>query len=397
MTVVISRILTINSGSSSLKFSLFSMGQTEKLELMGALERIGLRAGFFHIRDAKGTTLNDQHLDLSDHQIALRVLFNWLKEHSPEKQIDAIGHRIVHGGSAYDSPHLIDSKLMATLKDLVPLAPDHLPHEIKAIQGVSQSYPQMQQVACFDTSFHRQMPTIAQIYPLPRSFWHAGLRRYGFHGLSYEYIIEELQKEAGREQAEGRVIVAHLGNGASMAAINHGMSKDTTMGYTPTGGLVMSTRSGDLDPGVILYLLEERGLSPASLNDLINKNSGLLGVSGVSSDMQDLLQQEEKNPHVSEAINLFCYQARKFLGGLTTVLGGLDTLVFCGGIGENAPEIRRRICDGLEFLGIRLDTHRNDENAPIISQDGAPVTVRVMHTNEELMIARHTYQLIKQD
>lgn len=397
MTAVISRILTINSGSSSLKFSLFSMGQIENLELMGSLERIGLRAGFFHIRDAKGTTLNELHLDLPDHQTALGLLFNWIEEHSPEKQIDAIGHRIVHGGSTYDSPHLIDSKLMAALKELVPLAPDHLPHEIKAIQGVSHSYPHMRQVACFDTSFHRQMPTVAQIYPLPRSFWHAGVRRYGFHGLSYEYIIEELQKEAGREQADGRVIVAHLGNGASMAAIYHGMSRDTTMGYTPTGGLVMSTRSGDLDPGVILYLLEERGLSPASLNDLMNKHSGLLGVSGVSSDMQDLLQHEEKNPHVSEAISLFCYQAKKFLGGLTTVLGGLDTLVFCGGIGENAPEIRRRICDGLEFLGIRLDAHRNRMSDSIISQEGAPVTVRVMHTNEELMIARHTFQLIERD
>lgn len=394
MTDDMARILTINSGSSSLKFALFNVGRTESLEIVGEIERIGLRGGLFHIKDTDSTTLDEQHLYLSDHQAALGVLFDWLKEHFPDQHIDAVGHRVVHGGPSYTTPHLIDSELMANLKNLIPLAPDHLPHEIKAIQAVIHAYPDMLQVACFDTSFHRQMPTVAQMYALPRSFWHAGVRRYGFHGLSYEYIIEELGREAGRQEVDGRVIVAHLGNGASMAAIHGGVSLDTTMGYTPTGGLVMSTRSGDLDPGVILYLLEEKGLSASSVNDMINQYSGLLGVSGVTSDMQDLLRQEGENPHISEAINLFCYQVKKFLGGLTTVLGGLDTLVFTAGIGENAPEIRKRICEGLDTLGIRLDLDRNRENAPIISQESSPVTVRVMHTNEELMIARHTYNLI---
>jgi acetate kinase len=248
-------------------------------------------------------------------------------------------------------------------------------------------------VACFDTAFHRHMPHIAQIYALPRHFWHEGVLRYGFHGLSYEYIMQELMREAGPEVASGRVVIAHLGNGASMAAVLGGKSVDTTMGLTPTGGLVMSTRSGDLDPGVILYLLEEKRMRPSTLNDLLNQHAGLLGVSGTTSDMEDLLSQEAKNPHAAVAVDLFCYQAKKYLGALAAVLGGLDTLIFTGGIGENAAPVRWRICQDTEFLGIRLDASRNDANAPIISRSDSPASVRVMRTDEELMIARHTYTL----
>ncbi len=387
------RILTINSGSSSLKVAMYHMGRSETLVLSGSIERIGLRASLFHIQDADGETLIQEHLDLPDHDAALKTLFEWLQGHAPGQDLDAVGHRVVHGGAQYNQPHLITPELVATLRELVPLAPDHLPHELKAVEAVSRSYPVLKQVACFDTAFHRHMPQIAQIYALPRHFWHEGVMRYGFHGLSYEYIMQELRREAGPEVASGRVVIAHLGNGASMAAVLGGKSVDTTMGLTPTGGLVMSTRSGDLDPGVILYLLEEKGMRPSTLNDLLNQHAGLLGVSGTTSDMKDLLSQEAKNPHAAAAVDLFCYQAKKYLGALAAVLGGLDTLIFTGGIGENAPPVRWRICQDMEFLGIHLDPSRNDANAPIISLSDSPVSVRVMRTDEELMIARHTYAL----
>jgi acetate kinase len=239
------------------------------------------------------------------------------------------------------------------------------------------------------------MPAVAQRYPLPRKLWRDGVRRFGFHGLSYEFLIHELVRVAGAKAAHGRVIIAHLGNGASMAAIRGGKSMDTTMGFTPTGGLMMSTRSGDLDPGVMLYLLREKRLSLSAVNDLVNRCAGLLGVSGISPDLRDLFAQSAKNPYAAEAIDLFCHEAKKFLGALAAALGGLDTLIFTAGIGENMPAIRRRICEHLEFLGIRLDSARNERNAAIISRASGPVTVRVLKTNEELMIARHTRHLIR--
>ena len=391
------RILTINSGSSSVKVSLYEMGEIEKLMLSGNMKRIGLRAGVFQIKDAKGTSLIDEHTDLPDHETALKKLFAWLEEHETSRSLDAVGHRVVHGGPKYNKPHRITSEVIAELRELVQLAPDHLPHEIKAIQATSRSYPDLTQVACFDTAFHRHMPDLAQIYALPRHYQHEGLVRYGFHGLSYEYILQELRKEAGEEVANGRVIIAHLGNGASMAAVKGGKSMDTTMGFTPAGGLVMSTRSGDLDPGVLIYLMEEKGLRPSALNELINQHAGLLGVSGISSDMKDLLDKEEGEVHIRQAVDLFCYQASKHLGALAAVLGGLDTLVFTGGIGENAPAVRQRICQNLSFLGIHLDAQLNVSNEAIISRKDGPATVRVMRTDEDLMIARHTYTLIRNE
>lgn len=391
------RILTINSGSSSLKLALYDMvGTSESLLLSGVIGRIGLRAGRFHAKDVNGDTLVDQRLDVPDHDTALEVLFEWLANYAPGQDLCAVGHRVVHGGPKYSQPHLITSELMAALNELVPLAPDHLPHELHAIQAVSRIYPSLTQVACFDTAFHRHMPDLAQMYALPRYLRHEGVMRYGFHGLSYEYIMHELRSTAGPEVADGRVIVAHLGNGASMAAVRCGKSVDTTMGFTPTGGLVMSTRSGDLDPGVVLFLLEEKGMRPHAVNAMLNQQAGLLAVSGVSSDMKALLSKVGENSRVSEAVDLFCYQVKKYLGALAAVLAGLDTLIFTGGIGENAPAVRRCISRDMEFLGIHLNASRNDANAPVISDDGSPVTVRVMKTNEELMIARHTRNLIRQ-
>ena len=386
------RILTINSGSSSLKIALFLMGKNETLELSAHIERIGLSAGHFHIKDGEGRTIAEEHPHLPNHDAALNRFLKWLQKR--EAHLDAAGHRVVQGGLQYDQPELITPQMEKALAKLEPLDPDHLPLELKAIKTVRRFYPDVTQVACFDTAFHRHMPTVAQQYPLPRKLWRAGVRRFGFHGLSYEFLINELARVAGAKAARGRVIIAHLGSGASMAAIRGGKSRDTTMGFTPTGGLMMGTRSGDLDPGVMLYLLREKGLSSSELSDLVNSRAGLLGVSGISSDLRELLAQSENNPHAAEAVKLFCYEAKKNLGALAAVLGGIDTLIFTAGIGENMPAIRRRICQHLEFLGIRLDPTRNERNAAVISRADSPVVVRVMKTNEELMIARHTRDLM---
>lgn len=379
-------ILTINSGSSSLKFSLYDMGRSETQRLSGEFDRIGLSHGVFH---AAG---HSQDIDLPDHDAALQSLFGWLASHGPGAELDAVGHRLVYGGSQYDKPELITPTLVSALKKLIPFAPDHLPHELAAIQAVANIHPGLPQVACFDTAFHWQSPKISKQYPLPRHYWDEGLRRYGFHGLSYAYILQELAREDGAA-ADGRVVVAHLGNGASMAAIRNRCPVDTTMGMTPSGGLMMGARSGDLDPGAVFCVIKKES-SLAAARVVLNEQSGLFGVSGISSDMQDLIGREAVDPRAAEAIELFCYQAKKFLGSLVAVLGGLDTLVFTAGIGEHAPSVRSRICEGLEFLGIRLDSRLNNASAAIISTDGSPVQVRVMKTDEEIMLARYTNDLI---
>jgi acetate kinase len=386
-------ILTINSGSSSVKFALFDLVRGEVPKLIGKIERIGLAGGTFRVRGTTGASLLDQTRDLPDHAAAFEELFAWLTNQPDARQLDAVGHRIVHGGTRFIKPHRINDEMIASLRQLVALAPDHLPHQVGAIEATSRAYPKLAQVACFDTAFHRQMPAPAQTYALPKSLRDEGLIRYGFHGLSYEFISQELRKVAPAS-ADGRVILAHLGNGASMAAMRGGVSVDTTMGFTPTGGLVMSTRSGDLDPGVVLHLLDQKGMTVTDVRELLNKKAGLLGVSGISSDVKDLLAKEASDRAAAEAIELFCYQAKKFVASLAAVFGGLDTLIFTAGIGENAPAIRRRICDGLAFLGIELDDRRNNANEALISTDRSLVAVRVMKTNEELMIARHTANLI---
>jgi len=388
------RILALNSGSSSIKFSLHSMGRTAVERLTGRIERIGRREGYFYARGGDGRSLIEKHVVLPDHAVALQKLFEWLHGSALARDLDAVGHRVVHGGSKYNRPHLVTHELIAELRRLSPFAPEHLPRELAAIEAVQRHNPALRQIACFDTAFHRNMPREAQLYGLPRHLWDEGVLRYGFHGLSCEYVMRELASEAGSKVAAGRTVVAHLGHGCSMTAVRDGESVDTTMGFTPTGGLVMGSRSGDLDPGVILYLLVEKGLSAAQVNEIVNRKGGLLGVSGTSSDMEDLLERENQDPRAALAIRLFCYQAKKFLGALVATLGGLDTLVFTGGMGENAPAVRWRICEGLEFLGIRVDPERNEASGAVISFDDAPVSVRVMKTNEELVIARHSYELL---
>ena len=382
-------VLAVNSGSSSLKYALYNIGRDEKLILSGAINGISSRTGRFYINDGNNNVLINESLRISNHEIAVVKLLRWLKKNDYLNNLDAVGHRVVHGGPRYFQPLPVSSNLLEKLHDLISISPDHLPQELKVIKTIDQYHPDIKQVVCFDTTFHRNMPELAQLYALPRTLKDEGLIRYGFHGLSYEYVLEELKKRIGNDAANGRIIVAHLGSGASMAAINRGKGIETTMGFAPTGGLMMSTRSGDLDPGVILYLLRQKNLSPVEVTEMVNKNAGLLGVSKISGDMKELLEMK-KNPDAVEAVNMFCYQAKKFLGSLIAVLGGLDSLVFTGGIGENSPPIRKRICENMEFFGIHLNADRNKENAAVISDDNSTVTVRVIKTNEQIMVARHT-------
>jgi acetate kinase len=347
------------------------------------------------IADARGAALYKPQGDLPNHSAALAELCAWLDRQGADYAPHAVGHRIVHGGATYSEPVSITDAVVAALRELVPLDPDHLPQAIEAIESVERTFPTIPQVACFDTAFHRHMPGVARLYALPRALQEAGVTRYGFHGLSYEFIMREL-RSLDPTAASGKVVIAHLGNGASMAAVREGVGIETTMGFTPLGGLVMGTRPGDLDPGVLLYLLQSRGMSPSDLSSLVNKQAGLLGVSGISADMQDLLGKEADDRRAGEAVELFCYQAKKSLGALAAVLGGLDTLIFTGGIGEHAAAVRARVCAGMSFLGLQIDPTRNADHAPIISPDHAPVTVRVMATDEDVMIAEHTHDLLWQ-
>jgi len=382
-------ILCINSGSSSIKFALYLIHETEQLIAQGAVERIGLPSGWLWLKDRQGKRLVDRHADYADHKEAVKAMFNTAIEAQDLPVPDGVGHRLVHGGPNHMAPELLTSELMLTLRSLIPLAPLHLPGEIKGIDAVARHFPGLRQVVCFDTAFHRRIPAVAQWLPIVRSLWHEGIHRYGFHGLSYEYIAGVLGNDT-----KGRVIIAHLGNGASMAGLKDGKPQDTTMGFSALGGLMMGTRSGDLDPGILLYLMDEKGYDARQLERLLNQRSGLIGVSGISSDMKTLLDQRTTEPHAGQAIELFCYTARKSIGALSAVLGGLDTLVFTGGIGERAAPVRWMICRGLEYLGIRLDSERNDANADNISANQSPCRVRVIPTNEDLMIARHTKALL---
>ena len=387
------RLLTINVGSSSLKAVLYRLGPEEVVEVRASAERIGIVNSRLRVVDARDAILVEQSEDLADHAAALEALFGWLGTHGLLESVRAIGQRIVHGGRHYSAPTLITDDVLDALRSLIPLDTEHLPQALSVIEAVKRRYPELPQVACFDTAFHRQMPRVAQMFGLPRDLWDAGVARYGFHGLSYEYILQQWQA-LDAAAADGRVIVAHLGNGASMAAIHHGVGVDTTMGLTPTGGLVMSTRSGDLDPGVVLHVMQLRGLDAVALSRLVNKEAGLLGVSGTSSDMRDLLERETTDPRAADAVALFCYQARKFIGALAAALGGLDKLVFTAGIGERSATIRARICGTLDFLGVRLDAEHNALHAPVISDKESRVVVRVMPTDEDVVIARHTRRLI---
>jgi acetate kinase len=390
----ICQVLTINSGSSSLKCSIFHLGDPEARILSGGCEGIEHGRGRFHLEDAAGRTIAERRAAAPDHASAARDFLDWLARRESGWILDGVGHRVVHGGLLHSSPQLITPELERQLGVLGELDPEHMAHELRVMDEARRIFPHVPQVACFDTAFHRTMPRVAQMHPLPRELFEKGMVRFGFHGLSYQYIVQELARVAGPGAAGGRLIVAHLGSGASMAAIRGGESVDTTMGYMPNGGLMMGARPGDLSPGVLLDLMIERKMSPAEVNEMVNFRSGLLGVSGLSPDVRVLLAAEAGNPAAADALALYCHIARKHLGALAAVLGGVDTLVFTAGIGENSPAMRGRICENLGFLGIRVDAARNLRNEDVISPEGSAVTVRVMRTREDLMIARAVRQVL---
>jgi acetate kinase len=389
------RILALNTGSSSIKFSLYLTGNDERLLFTGSLDRIGRDEGRFSVRDGKGTVLADESASHEDHENACEHVFSWLLSQKAEKP-DAVGHRIVHGGPAYSGPVILSPEILLSLGELAPYAPEHLPPALGGVKHVWRVFPGTMQVACFDTSFHFSMPPCSRFYPLPEEVREHGVLRYGFHGLSYEYLMGELERRGGPDAASGNLILAHLGHGASMAAVKEGRSIDTSMGFSPAGGLVMSTRTGDLDPGVMLFLLQQDRMNAAEIKGMVNLRSGLLGISGISDDMQLLLAKAPENLKARQAVEMFCYRAKLFIGSYAAAMGGLDTIVFSGGIGANSPEIRARICEGLEFLGIAIDPGSNHDSEPLISQSGAAVMVRVMETNEEIVIVRHTLKKLEE-
>jgi len=387
-------ILVLNAGSSSIKFSVFLV-QSDRLELLLNGQTEGLyTAPRFKAKDAAGDALESRDWDKGTrlgHDGAIEHLTGFLREHRREHHLVAIGHRVVHGGLNYAEPTLVNAEVLTNLEKLVPLAPLHQPHNLAPIRIVAARTPEMPQVACFDTAFHRAQPELAQAFALPSAITDRGVRRYGFHGLSYEYIASALPA-IDAKAAAGRVVVAHLGNGASMCAIKAGKSVASTMGFTAVDGLPMGTRSGALDPGVVLYLMDEMKMDARAIEKLIYQQSGLLGVSGVSSDMRALL--ESKEPRSKLAVDLFTYRIGRELGSLAAALGGLDALVFTGGIGERAVAIRERVCRDAGWLGIELDAAANKTDGPRISTAASRVPAWVMPTNEELMIARHTRRLI---
>jgi acetate kinase len=356
--------------------------------LTGRIEGIGLPQGNFTAKGPNNADNFSRPLTVPDHTAAVKELMDWIEERIQRGELAAVGHRVVHGGPKYWEPQLITPEMIAELHHLSPFDPEHLPEEILLTEAFHRRFPNLPQIACFDTAFHHDMPRVARLLPIPRRYDAKGVQRYGFHGLSCAFIVGELARVAGVEAANSRVIVAHLGNGASITAVHGGKSIDTSMSFTPTAGLPMSTRSGDLDPALSWYLFRAENVTAKQFHHMINHESGLLGVSETSSDMRELLLREGEDVRAAEAVALFCYQAKKWICGMTGALGGLDTLVFSGGIGENAPEIRARICKGLGFLGIELDETHNKENAHMISLDASRVTVRVIRTDEELMIAR---------
>lgn len=388
-------LLVINGGSSSIRCALYRATPPLPRLLRGSVERIGSAQARLTIEAAAPGESFSRQVTAPDHAAAVRLLLDWIKQLPDAVQICAVGHRMVHGGAKYAAPEIITPEVIAELQKLSAFVPQHLPAELALLQACQAAFPRVPHVACFDTAFHHAMPKVAQTLPLPRRYAAQGVRRYGFHGLSYTFLMEELRRTQNAGIAAGRVVLAHLGSGASLAAVQGGMPVDTSMGFTPTGGVPMATRSGDLDPGVFVYLAETEALNARQFSELINAQSGLLGVSETSADIRDLLAVEAQDPRAAEAIALFCYQIRKTIGALAAAMNGVDVLVFTGGIGEHAATVRTRICAGLGFLGLTLDAARNAHHAKIISDDVSRVRVCVFATDEALVIARALIQLLQ--
>jgi acetate kinase len=400
MSAPANSILTINGGSSSIKFGLFTVGAQPQLTHRGEIERIGSRSATFSTGSGDHASHITHPVAAADHATAAALLINWIAEEKCDAHLFAIAHRVVHGGPKFHAPQQLTPALLDELRGLTPWDPAHLPEEILLIEAFQRRYENLPQVICFDTAFHHDMPRVATLLAIPRRYQAQGLRRYGFHGLSYEYLMSELTHIDGGAAGQGRIILAHLGNGASLAAVKDGKPIDTSMGFTPASGVMMGTRSGDIDPGINAYLAHAEGLDANGFDALVNHQSGLLGVSETSADMRDLLLHEANDGRAADAVALFCYQIRKWIGAFAAAMGGLDRLVFAGGIGEQSPVVRARICDGLGFLGIDIDAARNahsDTNSRVISTDAARVPVHVIPTNEAWVMARAAWRMLAID
>lgn len=390
MTGTLDYLLTVNSGSSSIKFALFTNTDRPERVVAGDIADIRSSAAVLTVDGAQ-----TREVVAIDHPNAATRVLECLEPHLKGRTLRAIAHRVVHGGGVFDWTCLITQEVIDALTQLIPLAPNHLPDEIALIRTFGQARPGVPQIACFDTAFHRDLPAVSRTLPLPRLSGLSDLRRYGFHGLSYAFLLERLAEIAGPPAASGRVILAHLGSGASLAAVRDRRCVDSSMGFTPAGGLVMSTRSGDLDPGAITYIARARNLTVDQIDELLTRRAGLLGISGRSGDVRDLLAHESTDPDARLAIDVFCYHLKKWIGAFAAALDGLDTLVFAGGIGEHAPSIRARACEGLGFLGLRLDPTRNSSNAPLISSDESSVSVHVVPTDEAVMMVTEARGLLR--
>jgi acetate kinase len=367
-------VLTLNAGSSSLKACLYDVRDAPRMVVSTSAEHIGF--------------------DEQAHAQALKSVLARIEPHGGLASVAAVGHRVVHGGPALDEPTLITPTVLEALHRVAPLDPDHTPAAITLIEAVRTLAPRLPQVACFDTTFHRTMPRAARIFAIPRRYEASGVRRYGFHGLSYQFLLSELERLAGAKAARARVVMAHLGSGASLAAVVDGRCVDTTMGFTPNSGVPMGTRSGDLDVGLVVHLLRHDGLDPPVLDDMLSRQAGLLGMSETSSDMRQLLASEATDPRAADAVAVFCWQVRKAVGAMAATIGGIDTLVFAGGIGERSPVVRARICEGLGHLGVSLENGRNAANAAVVSAEGG-ASVRVIPTDEQIVIVRETLRLLE--
>jgi len=389
------RILTINGGSSSIKFALFEANASLRRVLDGEIERIGLPGASLRATGSNEADNISRLVAASDRPAAVAALMDFIESRSGRDALTAAGHRIVNGGPKYSQPQRITPEMVKELSALNPFDPEHMPEEILLIEALGRRFPGLPQVACFDTAFHHELPRVSRLLPIPRRYEAQGLRRYGFHGLSYAFLMGELARVDGAQAARGKVILAHLGSGASLAAVHEGKAVDTSMSFTPAAGVPMSSRSGDVDPGLVSYLARTEQMNAEQFDKMINFQSGLLGISETSSDMKVLLALETQDVRAAEAVALFCYQVKKWIGAFTAALEGIDTLVFAAGIGENAPTVRARICEGLGFLGIELDQKRNAETEPLISSDASRVKVRVMHTDEEIVMARSVADILK--
>jgi acetate kinase len=391
-------ILTVNGGSSTIKFAVFAPSKESGLPPQrlfdGLVDRIGLPGTSISAKFTDGRPAERREMAASTEEQAADQLIQWLAQQVDIASLRGVGHRVVHGGAQLVEHQMIDDRVMAELKRIQPLDLSHLPGEIALIEALRRGFESVPQIACFDTAFHRDLPRVAKLLPIPRKYDAAGVRRFGFHGLSYSYLMDELARIAGRDAAHGRVILAHLGSGASMAAVRGGKPIDTSMAFTPTAGLVMGSRPGDLDPGLLVYLMREENLTPQQMDDFLSKRCGLIGISQTTYDMRDLLARRASDVRAAEAVDLFCYQAKKFIGAYAAAMGGLDTLVFSGGIGEHASEVRAGICDGLEFLGVRIDPQRNATSDAVISTDESRGVARVIPTDEELVIAQTVKRLV---